>query len=124
MKSESVKFINVDQYIETFPVDVQKLLQELRNTIRQAAPNAEECISYNMPAYKLNGVLVYFAGNKKHIGFYPIPSAIEHFSKQLLNYTTSKGAIQFQIEEGIPKRLVQEIVKFRVKENQAKLLKK
>lgn len=124
MNSKPLKFGNVDQYIATFPGHVQQLLEELRNTIRKAAPKAEECISYNMPAYKLNGVLVYFAGNKKHIGFYPIPSAIQHFSKQLKSYTTSKGAIQFQIEDGIPKKLVQEIVKFRVKENQMKLVKK
>lgn len=124
MKVESTKFKTVDQYILTFPENVQLLLQELRSAIQQAAPKAEECISYNMPAYKLNGVLVYFAGYKQHIGFYPVPSAIRHFSKELTHYTTSKGAIQFPIENGIPKKLVKEIVKFRVKENMAKLIKK
>ena len=117
MKTTSKKIITADEYISAFPPKTKTLLQEIRNTIKQVAPKAEEVISYNMPAFKLNGMLAWYAGCKNHIGFYPKPSGIKAFKKELAGYTTSKGAIQFPIEKGIPKTLVKNIVKFRMKEN-------
>lgn len=89
----------------------------MREAIREAAPQAEEMISYNMPAVKLNGVLVWYAAYKEHIGFYPTPPAIHTFAHDLVKYKTSKGAIQFPIEKPIPTTLVKKIVKFRIKQN-------
>jgi len=97
----------IDLYIETFPEDVQVLLQELRTIIKKTAPNAEEIMSYQMPAYKQNKRLVYFAGYKKHIGFYPHSSPIIHFQEELKNYKTSKGAIQFPKDKPLPKELIE-----------------
>jgi uncharacterized protein YdhG (YjbR/CyaY superfamily) len=94
----------------------------LRKTIKEAAPQAEELISYNIPAFKQNGVLVYYAAYKNHIGFYPTSSPMKVFKKELANYKTSKGAIQFPIEKAIPKTLVSRIVKYRVKENLEKAM--
>jgi uncharacterized protein YdhG (YjbR/CyaY superfamily) len=108
---------NIDEYIEGFPTSIQHTLQELRQTIRKAAPNAEERISYQMPAFFLNGVLVYFAAYKKHIGFYPTPSGIVNFKEELSAYKNSKGAAQFQLDKPLPMELIIRIVKFRVKEN-------
>jgi uncharacterized protein YdhG (YjbR/CyaY superfamily) len=115
---------DVDGYIAIQPAAVQPVLQQLRNTIKKAAPNAEEVISYQMPAYKLNGVLVYFAAWKEHIGFYPASAGISHFSAKLAKYNTSKGTIQFPLSEKLPLKLIADIVKLRVKENKAKALKK
>ncbi len=114
----------IDEYISAFPADIQELLQELRKTIRKAAPAAEECIAYAMPAYKLNGPLVYFAGYKGHIGFYATPTGHEAFKKELSKYKEGKGSVQFPLDEPIPLKLVEKIVKFRVKENMAKPAKK
>lgn len=114
----------IDAYIATFPVSAQALLQKMRNTITKAAPKAEETISYGMPTFKLQGNLVHFAGYKKHIGFYPAPSGIEAFADELKKYKTSKGAIQFPVDEKLPLALVTKIVKFRVKENLAKAVAK
>lgn len=114
---ESRKFKTVDEYLTSLPKNTRILLQQLRKIIQQAAPDAEEIISYNMPAYRYHGMLVYFAGYTHHIGFYAVPSAIQKFKDELVNYTTSKGTIQFPIEKGIPVTLVRKIVKFRVKEN-------
>jgi uncharacterized protein YdhG (YjbR/CyaY superfamily) len=115
---ESKKDIQtIDEYLASFPKDVQGILQGLRQVIRESAPEAKEAISYQMPTYKLNGNLVYFAAFKNHIGFYPGASAIEAFKEKLAKYKTSKGTIQFPINEPIPFELVKEIVKFRVKEN-------
>ena len=111
------KFKTVDGYLDTFPKDARELLLQMRIAIRQAAPQAEEVISYNMPAYKFHGVLVYFAGYKKHIGFYPSTSPIRIFKNELAKYKTSKGTIQFPIEDDIPLTLVKKIVKFRIQEN-------
>jgi uncharacterized protein YdhG (YjbR/CyaY superfamily) len=108
---------NIDEYIEKFPANVQATLQKLRTTIKKAAPAAEETISYQMPAFKYHGMLVYFAGYKNHIGFYPTSSPMKVFKDRLTNYKTSKGAIQFPINEAIPLGLVKDIVKFRIKEN-------
>jgi uncharacterized protein YdhG (YjbR/CyaY superfamily) len=120
MLKQTKKYKTVDQYIADFPKDVQPVLQELRSTIKKVAPQAEEVISYNMPAFRQDGVLVYYAANKAHIGFYPLPSAIVAFKKELESYVTSKGAIQFPLDKKIPVTLVKNIVKFRVLENKEK----
>jgi len=111
---------DVEEYIAGFPEETQKLLQWIRTIIRNAAPEAEEMISYQMPAYKYNGMLVYFAGYPQHIGFYPTPSGIEEFKQDLSNFKTSKGAVQFPLNIPLPKELIKRIVKFRIKENNAK----
>jgi uncharacterized protein YdhG (YjbR/CyaY superfamily) len=117
MESTAAKFKTVEEYHAAWPKDIQVLLQQMRDTIRQAAPEAEEAISYNMPGYKLHGPLVYYAANKSHIGFYPIPSAIEAFKKELSPYQCSKGAVQFPLDVPLPLALVTKMVKWRVKEN-------
>jgi uncharacterized protein YdhG (YjbR/CyaY superfamily) len=109
--------LTVDEYISGCPEQLQAKLKELREAIRKAAPEAEETISYRMPAYRLNGVLVYFAAQKNHIGFYPTSSGVNAFREELAAYKTSKGAIQFPVDKPIPLKLVSTIVKFRVKEN-------
>jgi uncharacterized protein YdhG (YjbR/CyaY superfamily) len=111
---------SIDEYIAGFPEEVKRKLTALRQTIKEAAPDAEEKISYQMPTFAQNGNLVHFAAFKKHIGFYPAPSGIENFKEQLQKFQTSKGTIQFPISEDIPLGLVVEIVKFRLKENLAK----
>ena len=108
---------NVDEYIALFSKDTQKLLKQLRTAIRKAAPQAEETISYQMPAYNLYGKVVYFAAYEKHIGFYPMPSAIENFKKELAGYNTSKGTVQFPLDKPLPLSLIAKITAFRVKEN-------
>ena len=114
------QFKAIDEYIETFPEDVQKILQKLRLTIKKSAPGSVETISYQMPTFKLNGKgLVYFAAFKNHIGFYPIPSGIEAFEKELSPYKQGKGSVQFPIDQPIPYALVRKIVKFRAKQNPA-----
>jgi uncharacterized protein YdhG (YjbR/CyaY superfamily) len=117
MKAASIKFKSVDEYISAFPPSTKKILQDVRKTIRKAAPEAEDVISYNMPAAKLNGILVYYAAYERHIGFYPTASGIKIFQDQLEDYKFSKGAIQFPIDEPVPFDLITKIVKFRVKEN-------
>lgn len=112
--------LNTDAYIAGFPASTQKLLQQVRATIVKAAPAAEEVISYGMPAYKKDGMLVFFAGYNKHIGFYPTPSGIVNFKKELAGYTCSKGAIQFPIDKPMPIKLITSIVKFRLAENKEK----
>ncbi len=113
----SIKAINIDEYIAAFPKDVQKTLQQLRITIQKAAPKAEEVISYQMPAFKQKGVLVYFAAYKNHIGFYPTSSGIRVFKDEISGYKNSKGAVQFPIDKPLPIQLISKMVKFRVKEN-------
>ena len=108
---------NVDEYISIFPEDIQILLNELRDTIKKAAPNAEEVISYQMPALKDHGILVYYAAYKNHIGFYPTGSGVEKFKMELSDYKWSKGTIQFPLDKPLPLELITEIVKFRVNEN-------
>lgn len=112
------KFKTMDEYIKTFPKDVQDILEKMRRAIRKAAPEAVEAISYRMPTFKLNGKnLVHFAAFKNHVGFYPIPSGIEAFKKELSPYKQGKGSVQFPIDKPIPYDLVKKIVIFRVKEN-------
>lgn len=113
-------FKTIDEYIATFPTEVQNVLQEMRQTIRDSAPEAEETISYNMPAFKQNGILVWFAAFKNHIGFYPKVSALEVFKEKLTSFEVSKGTVRFPLNEPIPYDLVMEIVRFRVKENLAR----
>ena len=112
-----IKFKTVNQYHSTFPPSRRKKLKDMNAAIKKAAPGAEELISYNMPAFKLHGVLVYYAGYKNHIGFYPTGSAITAFEKELSGYKTSKGTVQFPLETSLPLPLITRIVKFRVKEN-------
>lgn len=107
----------IDEYISAFPQNIQEKLNEMRLTIRNAAPEASEKISYRMPAYTLNGMLVYFAAHKNHIGFYPFTSVIKAFNCELTPYHTSKGGIQFPYKEPLPINLIQKIIEFRVKEN-------
>lgn len=112
---------NVDEYIDQFPPEVKTVLQGLRKTIKAAAPQAEEIISYAMPAYKYNGVLVYFAGYKNHIGFYGTPTGHEAFKKELSIYKSGKGSVQFPLDKPLPLKLITRIVKFRVKQNEDKI---
>jgi uncharacterized protein YdhG (YjbR/CyaY superfamily) len=111
------KAINFDEYILNFPKETQKKLEQLRETIKGVAPQAHEVISYGMPAFKLNGMLVWYAAFKNHIGFYPKASGIETFKKELSNYKGAKGSVQFPIDKPLPLELITEIVKFRVTEN-------
>jgi uncharacterized protein YdhG (YjbR/CyaY superfamily) len=92
----------------------------VRETINYAVPDAEEVISYQMPAYRKNGMLVYFAGCKNHVGFYPTNSGIENFKKELAGYKSSKGAVQFPVGQPMPLELIRQIVLFRVAENEEK----
>jgi uncharacterized protein YdhG (YjbR/CyaY superfamily) len=108
---------NIEEYIAGSPKDVQEILEEIRTTIRKAAPDAEETISYQMPTFTLKGNLVHFAAHKSHIGFYPTPSGIERFKKELSVYEGAKGSVKFPLEKPIPFDLISKIVKFRVKEN-------
>jgi uncharacterized protein YdhG (YjbR/CyaY superfamily) len=107
----------IDEYIATFPQNVQSVLEEMRQAIKESAPQAEEVISYQMPAFRLNGILVYFAAFKNHIGFFPTTSAMVAFKEELSGYAVSKGTIRFPLDKPIPFDLVKRIVKFRVKEN-------
>jgi uncharacterized protein YdhG (YjbR/CyaY superfamily) len=114
----------VDEYISTFPKETQLLLENVRATIRNKAPEAIESISYGMPAYKTNGKpLIYFAGYKNHIGFYATPTGHAEFANELSNYKQGKGSVQFPVDHPIPYWLIEQIVAFRVKENEEKLKK-
>lgn len=110
----------IDEYIAGFPEDVQSKLQQMRATIRAAAPDAVEAISYQMPTFRLNGNLVHFAAFKNHIGFYPAPQGIEMFKEDLSKYKGAKGSVQFPINEPLPLDLVRRIVEYRVEQNRAK----
>jgi uncharacterized protein YdhG (YjbR/CyaY superfamily) len=114
----STQYTSIDEYIETFPNDIQDILEKMRQTVRKAAPQAVEAISYQMPTFKLNGKnLVHFAAFKDHIGFYPLPSGISSFQDELAHYAGGKGSVRFPLGEPIPYDLVEKIVKYRVKEN-------
>jgi uncharacterized protein YdhG (YjbR/CyaY superfamily) len=110
-------FRSIDEYIATFPEDIQALLEAVRATIKASAPGAEERISYQMPAFAQNGNLVYFAALKNHIGFYPTSSGIEAFKDELSIYESSKGSVKFPISQPLPMELISKIVQFRVTEN-------
>lgn len=110
------KYTSIDEYHASFPDEVTPLLSIIRKAIQEAAPQSKEVIAYNMPAFKQNRVLVYYAAYKKHIGFYPTAKPIEVFKKELKDYKTSKGAIQFPLDQKLPIGLIKKIVRFRVKE--------
>lgn len=111
---------SIDEYIAMFPPEVQKKLQQVRQTIHAAAPEAKETISYKMPAFTLDGNLVYFGGFKNHIGFYPIPSGIEAFKVELSKYPQGRGSVQFPLDQPLPLDLIRRIVLFRAEENKKK----
>jgi uncharacterized protein YdhG (YjbR/CyaY superfamily) len=122
--SSKQKFETIDGYIKTFPKEIQKILETVRQAIKKAAPEAEEAISYQMPTFKLNGNLVHFASFKNHIGFYPTPSGTEIFKKEISVYRSGKGSIQFPIDKPMPLSLIKKIVKYRIKENSNRIKKK
>jgi uncharacterized protein YdhG (YjbR/CyaY superfamily) len=124
MAASRRQFETIDEYISMFSEDVQRILNELRQTIREAAPAAQETINYQIPTFTLNGNLVHFAAFENHIGFYPTPSGMEAFKKELSGYKGAKGSVQFPIYEPLPLPLIRRIVEFRVKENLEKKLKK
>ncbi|MEI1279590.1 DUF1801 domain-containing protein [Leptospira venezuelensis] len=117
-------FQSIDEYIKTFPKEVQSILQELRKVIQEETPEATEKISYQMPTFYLNGNLVHFAAYKNHIGLYPGASGIAKFKKEIDKYKNAKGSVQFPIDQPLPFDLVRKIVKFRVGENKKKTPKK
>lgn len=117
MEENKVTFKSIDEYILQFLPEVQEILKPLRKVIKEAAPDAEEKISWRMPTFVLHGNLVHFAAHKNHIGFYPGPSGIDAFKNELSEYKGSKGAVQFPIGKPLPYELISKIVKFRVAEN-------
>jgi len=117
MKADQTAPTNIDEYIAGFPDDIQEILQKIRMTIREAAPEAQETIKYQMPTFTLHTNLVHFAAFKSHIGFYPVPTGIEAFKDELSMYKQGKGSVQFPLDQPIPYDLISKIVKFRAKEN-------
>jgi len=113
-----VKYSSIDEYISGFPEETQKLLRQVRASIKEAAPEAAETISYGIPTFTLAGNLVHFAAFKNHIGFYPTSSGIEKFKEELSIYEGAKGSVKFPIDKPLPLGLISKIVKFRVKEKQ------
>ncbi len=114
MEKQKAGFTNIDEYIASFPADVQERLRQMRAVIREAAPEAQEKISYQMPTFFLQGNLVHFAAFKNHIGFYPAPRGIEAFKDELAAYEGAKGSVQFPLDQPLPLDLVRRIVQFRV----------
>jgi uncharacterized protein YdhG (YjbR/CyaY superfamily) len=114
------QFKTIDEYIKTFPENVRHILNELRQTIKEVAPEAQETINYQIPTFTLNGNLVHFAAFEHHIGFYPTPSGMEAFKKELSSYKGAKGSVQFPIHQPLPLSLIRRIVEYRVKENMAR----
>lgn len=121
---ETKKSENINEYIGGFSNDVQEILEKIRATIQKAAPDAKEKISYSMPAFEQNGIVVYFAAFKNHIGLYALPSGHEEFKEALSKYKSGKGSVQFPLDKPMPLDLITKIVKFRVKENLEKAKKK
>ncbi|MFH6994478.1 iron chaperone [Flavobacterium sp. FlaQc-48] len=119
-----IKPENIDEYIRAFPKEVQVVLEKVRTTIQKAAPDAKEKISYSMPAFEQNGIIVYFAAFKNHIGLYALPGGHETFQEELSKYKSGKGSVQFPLDQPMPFDLITRIVKFRVKENLEKSKKK
>ena len=117
MRSDQTTPRTIDEYIAGFPPGVQEILEKIRMTIREAAPDAEETIKYQIPTFTLKGNLVHFAAFKKHIGFYPEPTGMEAFKDELSVYEGAKGSVQFPLDQPIPYDLISRIVAFRVKEN-------
>lgn len=124
MKSQGPATTTIDEYLAPFPPNVRTLLEKVRRAIRTAAPDADEAIKYRMPTFVLNGRnLVHFAGYTRHIGFYPTPSAIESFKKELARYPSAKGSVQFPLDQPIPYPLIGRITRFRVNETTQKAAK-
>jgi uncharacterized protein YdhG (YjbR/CyaY superfamily) len=117
MDSNKAGFTTIDEYIAAFPEPIQELLQAIRATVKAAAPDATEKISYQMPTFEQKGNLVYFGASKNHIGFYPTPGAIEAFKDELAVYNGAKGSVQFPFDQPLPLELISKIVKFRVETN-------
>jgi len=117
MQTKKNQSTMIDEYISKFPKDVRDVLEELRLAIKKTAPKAKETIRYGIPTFTLNGNLVHFEAFKNHIGFYPTPSAIEAFKKELSPFKQSKGTVQFPLDKPIPLELVKKIVEFRVQDN-------
>ncbi len=118
MKSDKAGFTSMDEYIASFPEETQKMLEELRATIKAAAPDAREKISYQIAAFELNGRnLIHFAGWKHHVSIYPIPSGTEAFNKEVSQYADGKGTLKFQLDKPLPLKLINKIVKLKVAEN-------
>lgn len=117
METNQISPLTIDDYIATFPPDVQAILQKVRMTIRDAAPEASETIKYGIPTFTLKGNLVHFGAYPKHIGFYPAPSGIERFRQEFSPYKNSKGAVQFPLDQPLPYDLISQVVRFRVAEN-------
>ena len=124
METDKIQAKNIDEYIANFPTDIQKMLNLIRQTIRNNAPEASEIISYSMPAFKFHGMLVYFAAYKHHIGFYPGASGIEAFKEEIKGFKNAKGTVQFPIDKPLPLDLISKIVQFRVTENTEKAVAK
>lgn len=124
MKSNMKPVKSIDDYIKTFPQEIQIILEQVRQAIIISAPEAEETINYQIPTFKLNGNLVHFAAFKNHIGFYPAQSGLKAFRKEISKYKSSKGSVQFPIDEPMPLSLISKIVKYRVKENSSKKITK
>ena len=125
MKSKKVGFISIDEYIATFFENVQKILEELRGTIKAAAPEAGEKINYGIPTFTLNSkYLIYFAGWKNHISLYPVPSGTEAFNKEVSQYVAGKGTLKFPIDKPLPLKLITKIVKLKIAENRKSTDKK
>lgn len=118
------EFKEIDNYISEFPEEIQVILEKIRQTIQQTAPEAKEAIKYGMPTFVLNGNLVHFAAHKNHIGFYPAPSGIDAFIEELSVYRTGKGTIHFPMDKSIPFELIKKVVAYRMKENLKKKQKK
>ena len=118
MLSKKIKPTSIEEYIDAAPIDTQKKLHQLHACIRKAAPGAAESLKWRMPAYSYQKILVTFAVFKQHIGFYPMPSAIKVFAKDLSKYKTAAGSVQFPLDKPLPLLLISKIVKFRVKENE------
>ncbi|PSL07279.1 iron chaperone [Cecembia rubra] len=121
---EKNTFETIDDYINAFPSETKRILQKIRETVREAAPEATESINYGIPTFKMHGNLVHFAAYKKHIGFYPAPSGIEAFKKEVESFKTGKGTLQFPLDKPIPYNLISDIVQFRLEENKSRKPKK
>jgi uncharacterized protein YdhG (YjbR/CyaY superfamily) len=117
---KNIKMETIDEYITAQPLEKRASLEKIRSIIQKAAPKATEVISYGMPAFKQEGILVYFAAFKNHYGFFPTASPIAIFKKELVPYKTSKGAIQFPADKPLPIKLIQAIVKLRIAQNKEK----
>ncbi len=117
MDGKKKEILTIDEYIQKFPKDVQEKLESIRRLVRELAPEAREKISYRMPTFSLNGNLVHFAAFKTHIGFYPTPSGVSEFQKDLSRYKNGKGSVQFPLDEALPTELIKRMIKFRLEKN-------